>query len=123
MSCFSALMVMRANLRRNKAGVDSYGQPKEPAAWDYVGKEIPCFVWFKNRREVVDGQKIAIVEDIRGLFRSDADVKAGDQIDLLADRRGRPVIEGILLVDSAAPGHLEASKAYTDVSLRRIRGA
>jgi len=120
---FSTLMVMRANLRRNKAGIDTYGQPKEPAVWDYVGKEIPCFVWFKSRREVVDGQKIAIVEDIRGVFRSDADVKAGDQIDILADRRGRKIVEGILLVDSTSERTVDAVQAYRDVALRRIRGS
>ncbi len=88
-------MTMRAKLERNvDLGKDGYGQDEKPNFQPLL--TLPCRVWSKLRREVVDGDKTVMVEDIRGKFESGADIREKDQISAVVDRRGAVLFDGPL---------------------------
>ena len=121
MSNCAASMTMRAAIRRNASGADDYGGKKTPTAWDYVVDAVPCVVWFKSHKEIIDGKSV-VVDEIKGYFRPDADIKRGDQIASLMDRRDRAVCEGVLYVESVTPKALGGGTCHLEVFLRRTRG-
>src|SRR3546814_5932327 len=75
-----ARMTMRAVIERNtESGTDEYSHPLPPV-FATLHAALPCWVWSTSRRTVVDGDKTAIVEDVRALFPRAADVAEGDQV-------------------------------------------
>lgn len=120
---FSHFMVMRAEIRRNAAGKDSYGQKKPPtnATLQGISFSASCYAWMEARQELVDGQ-LAVVERIKAYFRDDADIQRGDRIEQIVDRRARVLFAGPLTVDSISEKNLGASPSHKEVLLRRHRG-
>lgn len=109
-------LTMRAVLERNQAtATDAWGQPVA-AAFAPVGDPLPCFVWSNNSRELVDGQKIAMLEDMRAMFALAADVRVDDEISSVTDRRGIRIIPGRLQV----MGPVERKHTHQEAALRRI---
>jgi len=104
-------MTQRAEVERNTAaGTDPHGHPVAPA-FAALGT-LPCFVWSKQSREVVDGDKTAVIEDLRALFPKTADIAEGDEIARVTDRRGVVLFAGRLRVDAPPQrkaGHIEAA--------------
>ena len=103
-------MTMRAVVERNTAsGTDAHGHPIKPAFTALA--TVPCFVWSKQRREIIDGSKIAIIEDLRALFPLGADVVAGDEIASIDDRRGAELLAGRFQIETVQRkhNHLEAA--------------
>lgn len=104
-------MTMRAEVERNTAtGTDAYGHPLAPAFTPLA--TVACYVWSRQSRELVDGDKTAVIEDLRGLFPSDADIAEGDELARVTDRRGRVLFPGRLRVDAPPqrkPHHREAA--------------
>ncbi len=103
-------MTMRAVVERDTAsGTDAYGHPVKPSFTALA--TLPCFVWSKQRREVVDGIKTAIIEDLRALFPLGADVVAGDEIASIDDRRGNELLAGRFQIETTQRkhDHLEAA--------------
>lgn len=106
---------MRAQLQRNSAtGTDPRGQPLPPV-WTTVGT-LRCFIWSNASREVVDGDKTAMVEDVRGLFALGADLAEGDRLVSVADLRGTVLIPGPLEVE----GPVQHKHTHLEAALRRI---
>lgn len=97
-------MTMRAVIERDTAtGEDDFGQPVKP---DFTPlATIPCWAWSKQRRERVDGNKSALIEDLRALFPLDADVLAGDEIVNITDRRGRVLVAGRIQIETMQRKH------------------
>jgi hypothetical protein len=64
-----------------------------PAApnWQAVGT-VTLFAWSGSAREVKDGTKNAEIEDLRALFALAADVRPGDELVNITDRRGTEII-------------------------------
>jgi len=97
-------MTMRAEIERNTAtATDSYGGPV-PAVYEAHGT-VACFVWSTQRRQVLDGDKTALVEDLRALFPLRADVREGDRIAQVTDRRGRLIRAGKLRIETLTHKH------------------
>lgn len=106
---------MRAILERNtETGTDPRGLPL-PAVWAGNGT-VPCFVWSNSSREAVDGDKTAMVEDTRGLFRLGCDLAEGDRISAVTDRLGNVIIAGPLLVD----GPVQHKHTHLEAALKRL---
>ena len=103
-------MTMRAVVERDtSSGTDAHGHPIKPSFTALA--TVPCFVWSKQRREIVDGSKIAIIEDLRALFPLGADVVAGDEIASIDDRRGAELLAGRFQIETVQRkhNHLEAA--------------
>lgn len=101
---------MRAQVERNTAsGTDAHGHPV--AASFSAHATLACFVWSKTGREIVDGEKIASIDDMRAMFPLDADIEEGDEIASVTDRQGTEIIAGRLRIDAPPQRrhrHLEA---------------
>ncbi len=103
-------MTMRAVIERNTATAeDTYGHPVTPVFEAHA--TIPCWIWSRQRREVVDGSKTAVIEDLRVMFPLGADVQAGDKITSITDRRGAEIMAGEFMIEPVQRklNHLEAA--------------
>lgn len=108
-------MTMRALVQRNGTSTtDSYGHP-EAASWSTHIAAQACRVWSRTRREVVDGEKTALVEQIRCAMPLDADVTEDDRIFSVSDRQGTVLWSGPLRIDAIQHKH-----THLEMDLRRI---
>jgi hypothetical protein len=107
-------MTMRAQIERNQAPADPYGNAGSPD-WEIVNPVQPCYVSNTTRTEVVDGGKSVFVEEFRAIFPRGSNIVRGDRMVKVKNRRGDVVydnnfvVEG-LLEQSAGPAvdHLMA---------------
>lgn len=123
MSCVVSKMVLRAEIRRNNAGRDAYGRKQKPtAAQDEIIEDAaPCFIWVRNRQEIVEGKSV-VVSEIHGYFRKDADIQREDVITEIKNRRGTVVYDGPFFVDAIELIPIRGMFSHKDVILRRTRG-
>ncbi len=97
-------MTMRAVIERDTAtGTDDFGQPVKPNFTTLA--TVPCWAWSKQRRERVDGDKSALIEDLRAMFPLGADVLAGDEIVDITDRLGAVLIAGRIQIETMQRKH------------------
>jgi hypothetical protein len=108
-------LTMRALVERNQAsGRDGWNNPVAP---DFQPLGIlRCFVWSNSSREIVDGDKTAMVEDMRALFALSADIAEHDEISAVTDRAGNVIIPGRLRVE----GPIQHKHTHLEVALKRI---
>lgn len=109
-------LTMRAAIERDQAtGTDAWGGKNKP---DFVPLHaaLPCFVYSKSGRELVDGAKTAIIEDLRAMFSAGAGVTEGDVITAVSDRNGNMLIPGRLKVE----GPPQYKHTHIEVALQRI---
>ena len=112
----SARLTMLAQVERNAAATfDVWGQPAE-ADFQPLGDPLACFVWSNLARELVDGKKTALVEDLRGLFALGAVLAAGDELVAVTDRAGTAVHYGRLRVE----GPVQFKHTHREAALERI---
>lgn len=110
-------LTMRALVERDQAvGDDAWGNPVAPDFQPIGGDPLPCFVWSNASRELVDGDKTAMVEDMRAMFALDADIREGDEIASVTDRQGVEIITGRLKVEGPA----QRKHTHQEAALRRI---
>ena len=108
-------LTMRALVERNTAtGNDAWGQPVAPS-WSVLGT-IRCFAWSNQSRELVDGDKTAMVEDMRMLVGLGADITENDELSAITDARGNVLIPGRLRVE----GPVQRKHTHREVALKRI---
>lgn len=119
MSLAGAQLTMRATTTRNAGAVDRYGHPPVSGPWTPQPGPLHCYVWLAQVRESVDAVKAGTVEPMRAVFRADADIKRGDRVVELVNRRGRRVLEGTLEVDAVEPRTIGSAPACKMVQLRR----
>ncbi|MBW8322083.1 MAG: hypothetical protein K0M49_02325 [Arenimonas sp.] len=111
----SGRLTMRAAVERNQAtGKDNWGNPLPPQ-FAALGT-YPCFAWSNVSREVVDGDKVAAIEDMRAMFALSADITEDDEISTIADRKGAVLIAGRLKVE----GPVQRKHTHLEVALKRI---
>ena len=110
-----ARLTMRAAVERAPAAAaDRWGQPGA-APFAPIGT-LPCFIWSNTSREIVDGDKTAPIEDMRGLFALGADLAEDDEIASVTDRGGAEIIPGRLKVE----GPVQFKHTHLEAALRRI---
>jgi hypothetical protein len=106
---------MRAVVQRNTAsGKDAWGQPVA-ATWTTRGT-LRCFAWSNQSRELVDGDKTAMVEDMRALFDLGADITEDDEISAITDALGNVIIPGRLKVE----GPVQRKHTHLEAALKRV---
>ncbi|WPZ06579.1 hypothetical protein [Pelagerythrobacter marinus] len=107
---------MRAQIERNQvAENDNWGNPLPPV-FAPIGDPLPCFVWSNSSREVVDGSKTAMIEDMRAMFALGADVREADEIPQVTDRQGNLLVPGRLKVE----GPVQRKHTHLEAALQRI---
>lgn len=83
-------MTMRVTLKRNaQQGQDPYGQPGPPKP-EIVGI-FPCRAWSGSGRLVVTAERMFSLEGPAMIVPLDVDVRVGDQVVQVVDRRDRQV--------------------------------
>ena len=104
-------LTMLALIERDGATAkDAWGGPVEPV-YASTGAPVPCFVWSISASQSIDGSKTVEFESFRALFAPGADVKPGDVVASITDRRGVEIITGRLIVEPPVQRkhtHLEA---------------
>jgi hypothetical protein len=109
-------LTMRARVERNTAsGTDSWGNPVAPV-FTVLHVALPCFVHSKSSRELVDGAKTAMIEDLRVMVSRTADLAEGDEITAVSDRNGNVLIPGRLKVE----GPVQFKHTHREAALQRI---
>lgn len=108
-------LTMRAVVRRNTAtGKDTWGQPVAPV-WSTQGT-IRCFAWSNQSRELVDGDKTAMVEDIRMMVALGTDITENDELTAVTDTKGNVLIPGRLRVE----GPVQHKHNHLELALKRV---
>lgn len=109
-------LTMRARVERNIAsGEDAWGGPAAPS-FTVLHNALPCFVYSSSSRELVDGAKTAMIEDLRAMFALGADLAEGDEITAVSDRAGSVIIPGRLKVE----GPVQFKHNHREAALQRI---
>jgi len=109
-------LTMRAIVERNTAvGKDSWGQPAAPV-WAPLPPPLPCFAWSSQSREAIDGDKTAMIEDIRIMVGLGADLREDDELTAITDRKGNVLIPGRLKVD----GPVQRKHSHQEAALKRV---
>ncbi|OLF81273.1 hypothetical protein AWH62_00945 [Maricaulis sp. W15] len=111
----SGRLVHLADVERNQAvGKDDWGDDVEP---DFVAlATVKCWAWSNSTREVVDGDKSALIEDMRVMFALGADVNEGDEIARITNRRGTVIFAGRFRVE----GQVQHKHTHLEAALKRI---
>ena len=92
-------MTMRAKLERDQeTGSDSFNNPL-PEDFQALAT-VSCWAFSKARREVVDGDKTAVLEDLRLMVPLATDVNEKDRVANVLDREGTVLFAGPLRIDS-----------------------
>lgn len=109
-------LTMRARVERDTAtATDSWGGAVEPV-FTVLHNALPCWVYSQSSRELVDGAKTAMIEDLRIMIALDADLAEGDEITVVMDRLGRTIVPGRLKVE----GPVQHKHNHREAALQRI---
>jgi hypothetical protein len=111
----SGRLTMRAHVERNVAtGKDGWNQPVAP---DYQPLAVlPCFAWSPAAREIMDGDKVAAIQDVRIMFARGADVRVDDEVDGITSRQGEVLFAGRFRID----GPPQFKHNHIEAPLRRV---
>jgi len=112
----SARLTMLAQVERDQAVATGTWGGKVAPDFAPVGDPLPCFVWSNGSRELIDGLKTAMIEDLRGLFALGADLEAGDELVSVTDRAGAVQHYGRLKVE----GPVQFKHNHLEAALQRI---
>jgi hypothetical protein len=108
-------LTMRAIVQRNQStGKDAWGGPVA-ATWATIGTRR-CFAYSNTSRELLDGDKTAMIEDLRAMFALGADITENDEITAITDARGNVIIAGRLKVE----GPVQRKHTHLEAALKRI---
>ena len=110
-------MIHRAIIQSNaEASTDPDGHPLPPI-W-VAHKTLPCRAYTKMRKEVIDGDKTAMIEDLKALFslKDNADLTEDYRITNITDRLGAVLFAGPLDIIA-----VQRRSNHFEVSLDRIQ--
>jgi hypothetical protein len=104
----------RARVVRNvKIGTDDYGQAIYSD--EIVGVDVPCYVWYESGERSEDETTTIRQYELKGAFLNSADVHVGDKLDVVYDRQGNTVRNG-LQIDA-----IMQRRAYKDCVLSEYK--
>lgn len=108
-------MTHRADVQNNTAsGLDAYGNPVAPT-WAALST-LPCRAYTKVRKEVIDGDKIVLVEDLKALLPLKAAIVESYRIANIKDRLSVVLFAGPLIIRT-----LQRRGNHIEASLERIQ--
>ncbi len=108
-------MRQRAEIERDGAtGTTDWNSLPTPSwASHLIG--VKCFVWSKSRREKVDDDKTAVIEDLRCIMPLGTDVTERDRIVSIEDRSGTTLLSGPLVIEGVQRVH-----THLELTLQRV---
>lgn len=101
-------MTMRAFIERDgESDLDADRNPVAPIFATLA--TAPCYAWTKVRKEVVDGDKTIVFDDLRMMVPLSQDVTEADQVLKIEDRSGTTLFPGPMRIESVQrmPTHQE----------------
>ena len=109
-------MIHRCTLERDAAHgtPDGYGLPSEPD-WQPLLASVPCRLWSTAERELIDGKKSTVIEDLRLLVPMATDVTERDRVNGVTDRLGNPVRQGAMGITAVLGKHDHLELVLTGV--------
>lgn len=108
-------LTMRAMVERNVAtGVDSYGHPVAPVFQAHA--TVPCFAYTPSANDIIDGDKVATVQDVRIMCAIGADIQDKDEIASITNTRGAVLFAGRYRVD----GPVQYKHNHIEAALRKV---
>ena len=106
---------MRAEVERDiSTGKDSWGQPAAPNFQPHL--TLSCFAFTPSSREVMDGDKVAAIQDVRIMFALGADVTEADEIASITNKAGDVLFAGRYRVD----GPVQFKHNHVEAPLRKV---
>lgn len=85
-------MTMRALVKRNlHEGQDIYGQQAQ--GWQIVAASLSCRVWADRGIQIIRATGEVTTDNPGAIFPRDADVRIGDRLEEIRDRRDRLLFE------------------------------
>ena len=115
-------MTQRAVVMRREStdARDAYGAPVRLNPAEGVADTLPCVAWPERAAGVLsDGGKVVVGGMWRALIAGTAELRIGDRVERIEDRRGRIIVDGPLFVHGIDRQGLE----HFDVQLRAQQGA
>ena len=106
----------RCTLERDAARTipDGYGLPSDPD-WQPLQADLPCFLWSTAERELITGERSAVIEDLRMLVPLGTDVTERDRVSAVSDRLGNVVRAGTMGIAAVMRKHDHLELALTGV--------
>ena len=103
-------MTMRAKLESSSSTEDQYNQPG-PLTWTTKTASLVCWAWSTARDEVVDEDKIAVIESMEMIVPLGTSIDERDRVNGIKDRAGVVIFSGIFNVEAVVrrPGHIEVT--------------
>ena len=106
---------MRAEVERNTAAdTDAWGGPIAPVFTPLA--TLACFIWSRQRREVVDGDKTAVIEDLRAMFPLGSGIAERDEIARVTNRLGTEIMAGRFRIEAVQRKH-----RHLEAALERVQ--
>ena len=102
-------MTMRCTVHRDfNTIVDRYGGPAGPQFGAHLAS-LACYAWATREREIVDGEKVAVVADWRMIVPKGTDITEDDKLVSIQDRLGVSISASDFRIKSVIrrAGHLE----------------
>ena len=89
---------MRATVQRDTAtGTDGFGMPNAESFTAHLAS-LPCWVYTKGEREIVDGTKTAILADHKMLVPIGTDITEDDRVTAIKDRLAANIIANTMRI-------------------------
>lgn len=108
-------LTMRAGVERNVAsGTDNWGHPVAPLFEPHA--RVACFAYTPSSSDIMDGDKVATVQDVRIMFAVGADIQAGDEIASITNKAGILLFPGRYRVD----GPVQFKHNHAEAALRKV---
>ena len=111
-------MKFRADLEQNtETGKDPYGHLLPPV---FASKAtgVPCVVYSKMREEIIDGDKQALVQEIRVLFSLISGVTEADRIANIKDRLGVVLFAGPMIIET-----IQRRRDHFEAAIKRVQSS
>lgn len=109
-------LTMRAQIERATGGAADGWNGPGAGSFAALGDPVACFVWSGSSSQLIDGAKQAQIEGTRALFALGTDVKPGDRLQSVKDRKGNVLHAGPLVVE----GPVQFKHTHLEAMLRRI---
>ena len=109
-------MIHRATVQRNTpAGTDGFGGPGA-AVWAMHIASLHCWFYAKSGREVINGEKSAVLGSHKMLIPLGTDITEADRITAIDDRLGASIMANTMRIHSVTHRHSHLELEVEEVS-------
>jgi len=92
-------MTMRAVVERASYALDPWGLPGLPT-WNSHIASLACYSWANTGKEIIDGDKTAVMTDRRMIVPLGTDIVEDDRITDVEDRLGVSIFPHLMRIEA-----------------------